>query len=226
MWDLRHQSVAEWRPQGFDADAVAISPDFKYLVYGNGKYDGAKVGVWSIEKRKLVRWLEGFRHNVVKICFSSDGSMLAAGDFSGLVKIWDLLKHKEVGSAELKDPIKTLIFSPDGRFLGIGCYKDRFVIWDVKRRRQERTLRSGIDMCMCAAFSPDGKWLAVGGRHLDKKGQVSGELCVWKTGTWKLLHDLRKEHALPTIAVDVSPDSKVLASGSYDGVLNLWHFKK
>lgn len=72
----------------------------------------------------------------------------------------------------------------------------------------------------CATFSPDGKWLASGGRE--------GEIVLWETNTWRerLMiagdQDGTKGHFEDVWGLAFSPDGKRLASASHDKTVRLW----
>ncbi len=65
-----------------------------------------------------------------------------------------------------------------------------------------------------AAFSPDGKTLAVASRE--------GNVHLWDVATGKLLETL-KGHSNSVRAVAFSPDGRTLASGSRDQTIRLWN---
>ena len=67
-----------------------------------------------------------------------------------------------------------------------------------------------------AAMSPDGKWLVCGLRRL------SSNVKVWNAHTHEEVLDI-KGHTDSVFAVDVSPDSTKLATGSLDKTAYIWN---
>jgi dipeptidyl aminopeptidase/acylaminoacyl peptidase len=75
-----------------------------------------------------------------------------------------------------------------------------------------KQLRHGSDV-LCAAFSPSGSILAVGGKN--------GEITIWSVAALRQTATLRR-HIGMVYAVAFSPDGRRLASGGNDGSLRLW----
>ena len=63
------------------------------------------------------------------------------------------------------------------------------------------------------AFSPDGKFIASGGRD--------SRIEIWDVATGLSLRELRG-HTGPVLAVAVSPDGRMIASGSEDRTIRIW----
>src|SRR5262249_24339424 len=63
----------------------------------------------------------------------------------------------------------------DGRRLVSGSEDYTVKIWDTDARRELTTLHGHTDFVYCAAFSPDGKTLATGGRD--------GVARLWRAAT-------------------------------------------
>jgi WD40 repeat protein len=105
--------------------------------------------------------------------------------------------------------VPRLAFSPDGKLLATAGYDDRSVrLWDVATGWQLREIPQD-DKVHGVAFSPDGRYLAIG---------TNSKRHVW---------DLTKEqvsYTLPGGAWQVAfrPDNLVLASGGHEPGLKLW----
>ncbi len=96
------------------------------------------------------------------------------------------------------------------------------------------TLTGGSNHVYTVAFSPDGQWLATGGRARGGFGTLRHQIFgnrlgggngitvkLWRVGDGALQQDLA-EHADDVRSVDFSPDGTWLASSSEDGVVKLW----
>jgi WD40 repeat protein len=105
--------------------------------------------------------------------FSPDGSLLASGDFNGSLKLWDVasrsLRLKLSGTS---DWVTSLAFSPGGKTLAAtgteklatNRYAGVALLWELPSGALIGKLlgEEFANPTRCAAFSPDGKTLAVG----------------------------------------------------------------
>ena len=114
----------------------------------------------------------------------------SAGD-DGAVKVWSLSPHKLHAARRLHSPPTCLSFSPDGWHLAVGCVDGRLVVLTADQLDLwlERVVMGGegavpgaavlsagglggggggesggaySPAARAAAFSPDGRWLAIG----------------------------------------------------------------
>jgi len=196
--------------------AVAFSPDGETLASASW---GGTVRLWDVDSGLLVRTQLKHPHEATAVTFSPHGAMLASwgGNFPATVQLWDAqtgeLLHTLEGHADPR--VEAVAFSPDGNTLAsAGNILDQTgKLWDTQTGNLKQTLpvvpASHIWPKMCAyslAFSPDGRFLALGCADRTVK-LLSAE-------TGQLLQTL-KWHLGSVQAVAFSPDSKTLASGCF-----------
>lgn len=157
-------------------------------------------------------------HNLEAV-FSRDGSTLAVGGYTAkVILLWDVVRGRAIRSIEYIG-LGYLALSPDGKTLLAGGDDE---LWDVAtgEKRQTFNVRYSYGDTVVAAFSLDGRTVALGG------SDASFALCDVATG--KTLHHLKGRGqtfggsggAVSSLAF--STDGKTLAVGSRDWTVRLW----
>jgi RNA polymerase sigma factor (sigma-70 family) len=158
---------------------------------------------------------------VFSVALSPDGKTLATGinhfdpSRSGEVALWDTATGKVrtvlEGHTEL---VQSLAFSPDGKRLASASHDKTVKVWDTATGKEVRSFAVTDDRgcAMSVTFSPDGKTLAVG--YAKGPGDEGVKLMEVATGT--------EVGSLAGFRAAFSPDGKMVATGTIDGVLRLW----
>ena len=131
---------------------------------------------------------------------------------------WGRLMHlcsQGIRTFDTGNPVATVACSPDGRRVVTGGWNKNAKIWDAASGKELLTIATGGDYVFAAAFSPDGKYLALGG-----DGQPAF-VCIWDAQKGSLVRDL-PGHRDSVLCLCFSRDGKRLLTGSYDNMARLW----
>jgi len=136
----------------------------------------------------------------------------------------DALHEPEIPKIEpavhVSPEIGAVAFSPDGTLIAAGSYGS-VIFFEASTGRRLGGLSGLTETVRSVAFSPDGRYFATGA---GRPGQA-GEIRIWETGSafWtKLARHTIQAHRDCVYAVAFSPNSKALASTSYDHMIYLW----
>jgi RNA polymerase sigma factor (sigma-70 family) len=171
------------------------------------------------------------------VALSPDGKILAVGDKSCQLKLWNVDARKEMAvlaqRADGPEWILCLAFSPDGKILASGGVDRHVTLWDVAKKEWKVTLNVAADV-YAVAFSPDGKFLASAGGDYPRLGPVRsleevptdnykefGQVKVWDLAT-KEPRTFFRSDAGRIMSVVFSPDGKTLAAAGRNGEVRLW----
>jgi WD40 repeat protein len=129
-------------------ESTAFSPDWKWLACGSaGGAQGGWIGWWDVGSSKFLRWSELpgrlrqdgkaiIRPAVNALAFSSDGRLLASGDWDHVVRLWDVGTGNEVARfLGHKGSVVGVAFSPDGRTLASSSADQTVLLWKIPQRK-------------------------------------------------------------------------------------------
>jgi RNA polymerase sigma factor (sigma-70 family) len=226
LWDVA--TGEELRPfAGHTApvDHVTFSPDGKHLLsLGRDK----KILDWELASgREKIHFRLPFhaaRRTLDQYALSPRGDVVASWSYKDdAIHLWDVATGKELRTLgkfanRRSSFLGALEFSPDGRLLAFAGTADHVVhIWDTVvgvSRLQLKGLNSEVN---CVTFSHDGKRLAAGSAPAGGNATIM----LWDATSGTSLVRFSSVERVDMLVF--SPDSKILASGSWsDRPLHLW----
>jgi WD40 repeat protein/tetratricopeptide (TPR) repeat protein len=146
------------------------------------------------------------------VAISPDGSTLATGGDVAIM-LWDLATDRKLRTLSGTDWVHSLVFAPDGKTLA--CRAAHYLsLWDITSGAQLFSATDDSFQNSALALSPDGR---VGAAAVDGHRVIR----LWDTSTQQVVREIPVEQA-PSFQLAFSPDGKLLASASADGIVTLW----
>jgi WD40 repeat protein len=148
---------------------------------------------------------------VVCLSFSPDGQTVAAGNWAGEVKLWNVATGERLlPLLGHTTEVWSLAFSPDGRILATGGADQTVRFWNVTTGKEESKLIGHGSNVKAVAFAPDGQTLATGGKD--------AMVMLWSTAPKRAETLLTNVNDPPSF----SPDNKLLATCRRGGTVTVW----
>ena len=222
-------------PSTFTGGSIIFSPDCTFMA--EIKTEDNAVILGDAINGKIAHTIDSYAGGVEDIAFNPDGDILAVGDQTGVIQLWDTNSGEllqTLFSVDGKQAVSPLAFSPDGKLLLAGNY-----LWDITTSTRVYSIGNMHDADR-VVFSPSGRWIVSSGQGYSRDGGFmitnadSGHYVMqWIDLTnlgpgsqrfWSHFGEIGqvKAHRNEVTGLVFNPSGSLLASGSYDGTIRLW----
>jgi WD40 repeat protein len=162
---------------GASVNSVVFSGDGQYLLTG---CQDKMVRLWSIDKDRQERRLEGHKGPVGRVAFSADGKQAFSasfwgGDTDNTIRFWNTESGKETDKLQVGGEGHLLMataFSADGRRALTGHHNGDVRLWDLTTKKKLAQFSKHKYPVSSVAFTPDGRFA------------LSGEDCQGGSAMW------------------------------------------
>lgn len=221
-------SVRKWDPRNPDNTlvlsetrthpnrVVKISPDGSWMAVGS---DSTDIQLFDLRTNTHIKDITGHKGFVYDIAFTNNSAGFYSLSFDRTIRYYDLKTNKSNVVKRLQTPLKTFALSPDEKFIvgGSGSMQGQLVYLDLKNLEERVLYEEEGNRIHAVAISPDGTYIAFG----DEKGVAH----IWDIAENKEVNTLRG-HTARINDIEFSRDGNMLATGSYDGSVQLYVMDK
>ena len=213
VWDVSsHRLLKSMQGHKDCIYSIAWSPDGKLIA--SASYD-RMVKLWDPDSGKEQRNLQDHIDAVFAVAFSPDGKRLASASQDRTVKIWEVASGKRLYTlSDASDGLTSVAFSPSGDQVAAAGYDKTIYIWQLAGDDGHliQSLIADEESMLALAWSPDGKTIVTASadgtiRFRNTKLDLMG--VIDRQPDW-------------VEALAISPDSKWLAAGRYNGSLSIY----
>ena len=215
----------------FGVNSVAFSPDGNTLAFGISSIDNPLqvLDVSSLYddgpvfSELPVRVIEGHSDGVKNVAFTPDGRLLLSASFDDTIRIWDYRTGEEISSIE-GYYVEKIAITRNGTTLATSYFEAGYttILWDLNQVVQAGSTsgmeKSTVDGGPAAVFTDDGTTFIT----------AEERISFWDTHEFPAQTNLREIRFLPghtelVEAMSLSPDERLLASGSRDRKIKIWN---
>jgi|GEM_PF-1512206 len=189
------------------------------------------IGQNNIEPFKV---LTGHKYKLNYLRFSDDSKFLVSGGWDNNVILWDMETFSKLHVLNgHTDWIREVDISPDNKFVVSGSHDGSIKIWDLYSGEMKYDIeptprefinkgiipeldRKAKNAISALAFSPDGRYFAV--------GSTDDLIRILDSKSFELIHTL-EGHGASVFYIDFSKNSDIMVSGAIYNELIVWDTK-
>ncbi|MCH7725679.1 MAG: PD40 domain-containing protein [Planctomycetes bacterium] len=202
-----------------DITSLALSPDGKTLL--SAADNDQRIMFWNAVTGRKLTMLQSPAGRNAQLAFSPDGksvvwSATQGNSIPSKIALFDLTRNQPRWVIPAHNAnTRSMLFSPDGTKLFTSGSDGVVRVWNVMTGKEE--MRIGPKVSYLAALTRDGGTLVTGGKD--------GELRLFDAHTGKHLQVIQM-HQQGILTLSISPDGRMLATGSYDGAIKLCNLEQ
>jgi WD40 repeat protein len=238
VWDLETgERLNRFTPNSGFVRAVAFSPNGSSVASGTwNSSEGGKIQLWNLKTQTVENVFYGHTDIISALTYSPDSKLLFSVSWDSSLRVWDLTTGVEKQRFQgINDRVLNVAVSPDGEYVLTGTgnvgnsapdpsadnsREPSVWLWDLENRATEHVLRGHQDWVWTGAISPNGRYAASGSGTLNPPS-LDTSVRLWDLETGQEIWH-RSDHTQTVNSVAFSPDSKTIASGSWDMSVRLW----
>jgi len=211
IWDVGPSKDAFQRVHESRVNALAVSPDNKFIVSGR---DDGSVHVQDARTGEVKLCpLIGHEYGVESVAISPDGQMIASGSVDCTTRMWHVQTGAAVGEplGGHDDTVYAVSFSPDSRWIASGSGYGTVLAWDVATGNMMEfapmRCEGGVKLL---TFSSNGQGLAACDSQM--------QMYFWHLETGQLVHQFQLD-GLNSLAFSLGASRLLASDKEGDGLI-------
>ncbi len=213
LWSAVDGSALQTLTPGTGVRSLAWSPDASKLAAGQ---DNHSLSLWdatgtSIGSYTSVSWIESIKG----LAWQSDSSLLYLGVYGEGLHAFNVTTQAHAGTDTPGLRVTGISLAPGGRYMAVALESGIVYLADLNTRwKDAHNFANGYGAALSIAWSPDGKYLAV--------GYASNVAVVYDSVARTAAYTLTHNASVYSLAWSAVTGTSVLASGAGDGTVNIW----
>ena len=165
LWDVESGDLLKTLPgkDGWIRTVGVLANGQRIVSSGNV----GNLSVWDTETGQLLDQIgDPYAILVIsEVAVSEDSTRVVAGDWEGMVHVWELNSRQELLRFPAhRGPIRSIAFAPDGQRLVTAGSNHLAKLWDAQHGKLLAHLKGHTSEVLCVAISPDGRFVLTGSR--------------------------------------------------------------
>ncbi len=210
IWDIKSARPILTIEMPTTSSSLAYSPDGKFIVTAG---DDGLARLYDAQSGEFVRIFVGHSLAIISVDFSHDGRTIATGSDDKTARIWDVNTGDELVTLQgHQESVYGVDFSADDTYVLTAGYDRVAILWDRASGVQMRRFIGHQGNLYGAVISPNDQWILT--------GSFDATARLWPSSIPP--SPFRFKHTGSVIAMTLSKDGRLLATGTSGGQGALW----